>query len=173
MEKLLDVFADVGLRTTVIYLLMIAGIIILGKNELSQLSIIDLVFILLISNSVQNAMVGDNVSLEGGIISGGVLFFWNYLLKRLKFRFAFLNRIIQGEPIMLVFDGKIQQKNMRKARITEADLLTVVREHGFKQLSDIEMVVLETDGNISVISQADKGEIVHLKKKKVPLRIKK
>jgi len=170
MENL-EVLADVGFRTSVIYFLMIAGIIILGKNELSQLSIIDLVFILLISNSVQNAMLGENVTLTGGIISGGVLFFWNYVLRALRFRFPRFNRLVQGQPLMLIFNGEIQNKNLQRARLTTDDLMTAIREHGFKELNDIEMVVLETDGNISVIGHS--AETQHLKKKKVPLKLKK
>lgn len=172
MENLLNVLADVGLRTTVIYLLMITGMIILGKKELSQLSIVDLVFILLISNSVQNSMVGDNTTLEGGLISGGVLFLWNYILKLLKFKFPKFSNIIQGHPVMLVYEGKIQHQNLNRVKFTEDELMTVIREHGLNGLAHVEIAVLETDGNVSVIATDQNAPLI-VRKKKVPPRLRK
>ncbi|MGV3598769.1 MAG: DUF421 domain-containing protein [Bacteroidota bacterium] len=166
MENLLNMLTDVGFRTTVIYLLLVVGMIILGKRELSQLSIIDLVFILLISNSVQNSMVGENTSLAGGIISGGVLFLLNYILKLLKFRFPMLNKLIQGEPVMLIYEGKLQKNNLDKVKMTEDELMTAIREHGLHGFYEVELAVFETDGNVSVIA-VDPNVPARVKKKKL------
>ena len=93
---------DVVLRTSVVYLLIVIGLLLLGKKELSQMSVTDLVFILLISNSVQNAMVGSNSSLTGGLIAALVLFVLNYIFRRLNYKFSFVRKVVEGEPVMLV-----------------------------------------------------------------------
>src|ERR1035437_9617706 len=106
-------------RAAVIYFFVIIAIRIFGKGELSQLSVVDLVFILLISNSVQNAMVGPSSSLMGGIIAAGTLFGLNYLMENLLFRSKRLSKFVQGEPLMLVYQGKIISAHLKKAKITE------------------------------------------------------
>ncbi len=87
--------SDIILRTVAVYLFLVAGILLLGKKEISQLSVTDLVFILLISNSVQNAMVGTDSSLQGGLISAGVLLVCNYLFKWLSYRYGFFRKVLQ------------------------------------------------------------------------------
>src|SRR2546425_11510852 len=103
------------IATAIIYIFLLAGILIFGKKELTQLSITDLVFILLISNAVQNAMVsGDLKSLEMGIIAAITLFALNYSLKILMFRSSFFSKLIEGEPIVLIRDGEIVEENIKK-----------------------------------------------------------
>lgn len=125
---------------------------IFGKNELSQLSIVDLVFILLISNSVQNAMVGDNSTLFGGLVAATSLFITNWLLRILLFKAKKINRFIQGSAIMLVYKGKIIQKHLEQAKISIEELEAAAREHGVSAIKDIDLAILEVDGNISVLS---------------------
>jgi uncharacterized membrane protein YcaP (DUF421 family) len=102
-----EAIIEVVIRSAIVYLFIILGIRIFGKKELSQLSVIDLVFILLISNAVQNAMVGQNVSLLGGVIAALTLFVLNYLLKNLFYRSKRINEWIQGDPLMLIYHGKV------------------------------------------------------------------
>ena len=172
MENLVDVIIDVALRTSVVYLFLIICIIIIGKTELSQLSIIDLVLVLLISNAVQNAMVGEHTSLSAGLVSAGVLFLLNYTLKLLKFRYKPINALLQGHPVMLIYEGRIQQANMARVKFTGDELLTAVREHGIMDISEVEMAVLETDGNISVITSSTHEGVHKLRKKKLPVKLK-
>jgi uncharacterized membrane protein YcaP (DUF421 family) len=124
-----------------------------GKKELSQLSVVDLVFILLISNAVQNAMVGSNTSLAGGIVAASTLFIINYVLKKLILRFKPIERLIEGEPIMLIYEGEIQQSNVEKAGFTIQELNAAVREHGVDTIENVNLAMLEVDGNISVLSE--------------------
>ncbi|NVO20620.1 MAG: DUF421 domain-containing protein [Bacteroidetes bacterium] len=135
-----------------VYVFMILAIRLFGKKELSQLSVIDLVFVLLISNSVQNAMVGNNTTLGGGLVAASSLFLVNFLFKQLLFRFPSLNKFIQGEPIMLVYKGKMKIDNMHRTRITHDELLEAIREHGVDSISDVDLAILEMDGNISILS---------------------
>jgi uncharacterized membrane protein YcaP (DUF421 family) len=90
-----------------VYLFIIIAIRLFGKKELAQLSVIDLVFILLISNAVQNAMVGADSSLMGGLIAAGSLFIVNHLFKLLMYKFPRFNQLVEGEAILLVYKGEL------------------------------------------------------------------
>ncbi len=148
MESILMVIV----RSAIIYLFIVFGIRIFGKKELSQLSVIDLVFILLISNSVQNAMVGDNTTLWGGIVAAFTLFSVNYLFKNIFFKSKKISELIQGSPLMLVYHGKVVEKHMKEAKLSRDELDAAIREHGVEDITDVDLAVLEVDGNISVLS---------------------
>lgn len=148
MEPLLFVVV----RSAIIYFFIIFAIRIFGKRELSQLSVVDLVFILLISNSVQNAMVGPSTSLMGGILAAGTLFVVNFILEEFLYKSKSFSKFIQGEPLLLIYEGKIIQDHLKKAKISNEELEATVREHGVKDFSDVNLAVLERDGNISVLS---------------------
>ena len=152
MDVLQNNYIRIIISSVAVYFFIILAIRLFGKKELAQLSVYDLVFILLISNAVQNAMVGPDSTLSGGLVAAGSLFVVNYLLKQLQFRFPGFGKAIQGEAVMLVFEGKILSSNLNKTEITEDELMEVVREHGVVSISDVDLAVLEVDGNISVIS---------------------
>lgn len=149
----METFFPVVVRSVIVYLFIVFAIRLFGKKELSQLSIVDLVFILLISNSVQNAMVGGNTSLLGGILAASSLFIANWVLKNLIFKSKRISEVIQGTPVMLVHNGKILRRYLVEAKISEGELEAAVREHGVKSIRDVDLAVLEVDGNISVLSQ--------------------
>ncbi|MES2617079.1 MAG: YetF domain-containing protein [Bacteroidota bacterium] len=155
---------DIIIRTAAVYFFLIISLLIFGKKELSQLSITDLVFILLISNSVQNAMVGTNSSLEGGLLAAGVLFALNLILRRLNYKFKFIRKITEGNPIILIYDGELQEKTLEKQQITHEEIMAAVREHGLKNISDVNLAMLEIDGNISVISYSDEKKTHFVRK---------
>lgn len=142
----------VALRSVVVYLFIVIAIRIFGKREITQLSVIDLVFILLISNSVQNAMIGPDTSLLGGIVAAAALFVINTVLGFLLFKSKTLSHLLQGEDVMLVYKGKLLEKHLKDAGITHDELDEAIREHGVAQLKDVNLAVLETDGNISILS---------------------
>lgn len=151
-------------KSTLIYLFIIGAIRFFGKKELAQLSVIDLVFILLISNSVQNAMVGSDTSLQGGLAAAIGLFIVNYILKQITFRSSFFSKAIQGESIMLIYEGKLLHEHCKRAFITPEEVEAAVREHGVKSIADVNLAVLEVDGNISVISDDFKHKSVRKRK---------
>ena len=140
------------IRSLVVYLFIVTAIRIFGKREISQLSVIDLVFILLISNAVQNAMVGENVSLLGGVVAAGTLFIANYVLGEIFFRSKKLSNLIQGEPLLLIYKGKVVMEHLKKAKISDDELEAAIREHGVEKVEEVDLAVLERDGNISVLS---------------------
>lgn len=140
------------IRSVVVYIFIIFALRLFGKKELTQLSIIDLVFILLISNSVQSAMVGNDSSLAGGLVAAGSLFAFNWVLKNLIYRSKSLGEFVQGTPLVLIYQGKIIQKHLNQAEIGVRELEAAVREHGVKETSEVDLAILEVDGNISVVS---------------------
>ena len=143
---------QIVIRTAVIYVFIVAAIRFFGKREIAQLSITDLVLILLIANSVQTAMVGVDVSLWGGITAAITLFAVNYIFGKLFYKSKTLTGIIQGRPVMLVYEGHIIDENLKKVQITNAELEAVVREHGVEHVANVNLAILEVDGNISVLS---------------------
>ena len=143
---------EIALRSTAIYLFIVFSIRFFGKKELSQLSVIDLVFVLLISNSVQNAMVGANTSLLGGVVAAGSLFIINWILKNILFKYTKLNTFLQGSPLMLIYQGKTIQRHLLEAKISKDEIEAAVREHGTKDIASVDIAVLEVDGSISIIS---------------------
>jgi len=151
--------------TFAVYLFIIIAIRIFGKKELAQLSVVDLVFILLISNAVQNAMVGPDSTLSGGLVAASTLFLVNYALKYLQYRFPKLGKVVQGDATMLVYQGKILESHMKKAKITDDELMEAVREHGVKSIKDVDLAIMEVDGSISVLS--DQYQKKSVKRRKV------
>lgn len=155
-----DEYFSIVLRSVVVYLFIVIAIRLFGKKEIAQLSVVDLVFILLISNSVQNAMVGPSTSLEGGLIAAASLFLVNLILKNVVYRSKKASELIQGHAIMLIYDGKILTQNLEKSKISNDELEAAVREHGVKGIPEVDLAVLEVDGNISVLSHDFKQRTV-------------
>jgi uncharacterized membrane protein YcaP (DUF421 family) len=148
----LESYARIMVSCAVIYLFIIIFLRIFGKKELAQLSIVDLVFILLLANAVQNSMVGSDSSLMGGLVAATTLFVANYIIKYLLFKFPKLGGLVQGHPVLLIYKGEMNLKNMAKVEITISEMEEAVREHGVARVSQVDLAVLEVDGNISILS---------------------
>ena len=135
---------EIALQATAVYFFIILAFRFFGKKELAQLSVVDLVFILLISNSVQNAMVGTDNTLLGGLAAATGLFSVNYLLKFLLRKFPSFSKAVQGEELLLIYKGKVQQKNMKESLLSKDELEAAVREHGVENIeaSTIESIPL-------------------------------
>jgi uncharacterized membrane protein YcaP (DUF421 family) len=146
---------DVALRTTIVYLALLVGIRLTGQRQLGQLSAFDLVLLLIIANAVQNAMVGPDTSLAGGLVAAAVLLFWHQVINRLRRSSRRFSKLLAGEGIMLINDGDILDQHLRRAGVTEDDLLQALREHGVAAVADVRLAVLEPDGSVSVIRHDD------------------
>jgi uncharacterized membrane protein YcaP (DUF421 family) len=155
---------SIALRSAVVYICIVLFIRIFGKKEISQLSVIDLVFILLISNSVQNAMVGDNTSLQGGLIAAVTLFAINMVLRMLIFKSKKIEKMIEGSPVLLIYEGKVMDEHLKAMKITKEELEATVREHGVLSIKEVNLAMLEVDGNISVLSENYKHKSVRKRK---------
>ncbi len=161
----MDLYINIILRSLAVYVFIILAIRLFGKKELSQLSITNLVLILLISNAVQNAMVGPDSSLSGGLVAALTLFLLNYLIKIVSFKSKLFSKVLEGEPVMLVYKGFIKHKNLQNQKITVEEIEAVAREHGVKNIKDAELIMLEIDGSISVISKELKNQTMHKRKR--------
>lgn len=161
---------DIALRSLSVYLFMLIGLRLFGKNQLSQLNAGDVILLLLISNAVQNAMVGPDTSLQGGIFAALVLFVANFLLKKWMFRNPAVRDFIEDDPIVLIKDGKVDQEALQRVEITMDELEESIREHGVEKLEDVRLSVLEVDGNISVVSVNPDSDTTHYTRHKKTFR---
>jgi len=159
-------YLDVILRSAAVYLFMVVALRIFGKKELSQLNTTDVILILLISNSVQNAMVGSNTSLWGGLAAATVLFAINFILKKLMYRFKGFGNFLQQKPQILIHDGNLDFKTLSELNITSEELKEAMREHGIEYFKDVKLAMLEIDGNISIISGDTSLKQTHYKRRK-------
>jgi len=142
-------------RTLTIYLFVLIGVRLTGKREVGQMTPFDLTLLLLLSNSVQNAMTGPDNSLVGGIVAALTLLVLNYVIAEgagLNRRFR---RFVQGQPSMLVHDGQLIASHMAREHVTSDELMGALREHGIASLQDVAIAVLEVDGSISILKYDD------------------
>jgi len=142
---------DVVLRTAAIYVVILVGLRLAGKREMGQMTVFDLVVLLLIANAVQNAMVGPDTSLLGGVLAAAVLLILNAIVARLRLRWPRLRRVIEGSPALLVLHGAVLPDHLRREGLDPETLEEALREHGVAKVADVEMAVLEIDGSISVV----------------------
>ncbi len=119
------------------------------------MSTFDLVLLLIIANAVQNAMVGPDTSLAGGLVAAGVLIGWHRMVDWWRLRSRGFARLLAGEGIMLIHNGAILHEHCVRAGITRDELLQALREHGVAQVEDVMLAVLEPDGAISVVRYDD------------------
>lgn len=145
-------YVIIALKSIAVYVFIVAAIRVFGKKEFAQLSVVDVVFILLISNSVQTAMVGDDTSLSGGLVAALALFAMNYIFKRISLGSQSISKVIDGEPVLLIYNGEVRPNSLKEASISLDQLKAVVREHGVEEISDVNLAIFEVDGNISVLS---------------------
>jgi uncharacterized membrane protein YcaP (DUF421 family) len=155
---------DIALRTTVIYALVLLGIRLTGKREVGQMTPFDLTLLLLLSNSVQNAMTGPDTSLLGGVVAATTLLALNYVLAQLSGSNRRFRRAVEGEPTLLVHNGEVITGHMAKEHVSKDELDRALREHGCESCRDVALAVLEVDGAISVLKYDDVQE--HVKPQK-------
>jgi uncharacterized membrane protein YcaP (DUF421 family) len=142
---------EIALRTAVVYLVLIVLLRLRGKAGVGQMSILDLVLVLVISNGVQNAMIGDNTTLYGGLVAATTLVVVDWIIQTTTSRSRKAQRLLEGEPALLVRDGHVLTKTMERQGVSNDDLRAALRAHGLERPADAHLVVLETSGAISVV----------------------
>jgi uncharacterized membrane protein YcaP (DUF421 family) len=145
------VLIGIALRTTVIYAVVLLGVRLSGKREVGQMTPFDLTLLLLISNSVQNAMTGPDTSLLGGVIAATTLLLLNYLIADLSGINRRFRKLVEGQPSLLIHDGQIITAHMAKEHVSADELERALREHGIASAHDVALAVLEVDGSISCL----------------------
>jgi uncharacterized membrane protein YcaP (DUF421 family) len=160
-------YLEIILRSTAVYFFMVIALRLFGKKELSQLNTADVILILLISNSVQNAMVGNNTSLYGGLAAATVLFTINFILKKLMYKYKKFGDFMQEKPEILIHNGNLDFKALSKLNISSDELKEAMREHGIEYFKDVKLAMLEIDGNISIISGDANLKQTHYKRRRI------
>lgn len=140
-------------KTAIIYLFLVLGLRFLGKRELGQMNIYDVVLIIVLANAVQNSMVGDDTSLVGGIIAATTLLILNRVFNFIMHRSRKVEHLMIGNPVLIVNGGKTVDAHMASEGVTREQLRAALREHGLTNESQAKMCVLEVDGSISVVPQ--------------------
>ncbi len=137
-------------RPVLVYLAIIVLLRIFGKRELAQLNPFDLVVLLSVSNTVQNAIIGDDNSITGGVLGALSLFGINYIVVRFLFRHKKLQEALGGSPTRLITNGELNRDGMRKELMTESDLLTVIHRQGFDEFEEVANCTIEAGGGFFI-----------------------
>ncbi len=137
------------LRPIIIYAVLVVGLRLAGKRELAQLNPFDLVVLLTLSNTVQNAIIGDDNTVTGGVIGAATLLVVNYLVVRFLYEHKQLDEVVEGEADVLIEGGQIKMDRLSKEVITLEELTTAAHKQGFTALSEVDRAILESGGTIS------------------------
>jgi uncharacterized membrane protein YcaP (DUF421 family) len=156
---------EIALRTAVVYLVVIVGIRLSGKREVGQMTPFDLALLLLLSNSVQNAMTGPDNSLNGGVVAAMTLLLLNYLVAELSGGNRRFRKFIQGSPTLLIHNGDLIPAHAAKEHVSMDEINRALREHGIEKVSDVSLAVLEVDGSISCLKYDDVADPHHHQKR--------
>ncbi len=146
------------LRTVIVYVALIVGLRLAGKRELAQLNPFDLVVLLTISNTVQNAIIGNDNSITGGLLGAGTLLVLNYLVVRFIYTNHNIETLIEGSEDILIDHGQLQEPVLKREIITLTELEIAAHKQGFSSLEEIERAVLEPEGGISFIGRHPEPE---------------
>src|SRR5229473_3575164 len=148
------------LRPIVIYAFLVISLRLSGKRELVQLNPFDLVVLLTLSNTVQNAIIGDDNTVLGGIIGATSLLATNFLVVRFLYGHRKLDQLVEGRADVLIESGKVRTQNLKKELITVSQLEAAARKQGFDSLSEVEQCVLEPGGTLTFLGKKPTGEDV-------------
>ena len=146
------------LRAVIVYFFLVVGLRLAGKRELAQLNPFDLVVLLTLSNTVQNAIIGDDNSVVGGIVGATTLLVVNYLVVRFLYSHERLDRLVEGDADVLMEDGKVRFDRLEKELITLPELASAAHKQGFASLDEVDRAVLEPGGTISFFGRKPSPE---------------
>ena len=145
--------AEKILRPIIVYAFLVVGLRLAGKRELAQLNPFDLVVLLTLSNTVQNAIIGEDNSVTGGLIGATALLGINHLVVRFLYKHEQLDRIVEGQPEVLIDNGRLREDQLARDLITLAELEAAAHRQGFASLDEVERAVLEPSGTLSFIGK--------------------
>ncbi len=149
--------AEKILRSVVVYLFLLLAFRFTGKRQVGQLTPFDLVVLLIISNVVQNAVIGSDNSLGGGLLGAVTILALNYAVTEVAYRSKHARRLLEAQPTLLIHNGRILQENLRRERVTVDELLAALRRNGVVEPAHVRFAILEENGAISVIPRVTSG----------------
>lgn len=142
---------EIFVRGSIMYLGLFLLLRLVLKREAGTVGITDMLVVVMIADAAQNGMAGDYMSITDGLFLVGTIVFWSFALDWLAYRSKFIRRFVSPPPLLLVRNGRIQHRNMRRELITEEDLMGILRQHGVEDVADVRQACMEGDGQISVI----------------------
>jgi uncharacterized membrane protein YcaP (DUF421 family) len=151
------------LRPVIVYFFLVLMLRLSGKRELVQLNPFDLVVLLTLSNTVQNAIIGDDNSVSGGVLGASSLLAVNYLTVRFLYKHKKLDEIVEGKADLLIEGGKLRPEHLKKELITKAQLEAAARKQGFGSLSEVDQCSLEPGGTLSFIGKKPDADVLRHK----------
>jgi uncharacterized membrane protein YcaP (DUF421 family) len=152
--------AEKILRPVAVYAFLVVSLRLAGKRELAQLNPFDLVVLLTISNTVQNAIIGDDNSVTGGVIGGATLLLLNHFVVRALYGHKKLDELLEGDSDVLIENGEINVKNLRRELITENELLSAAHKQGFDSLADVERAIIEPGGTLVCFAKKPPADMI-------------
>ncbi len=155
MWHLAQPWYDCCIRAACIYFFLLIVLRVTGKRQVGQLAPFDLILLLVLSNAVQNAMIGEDTSIPGGCITAATLIALNYFVGFLTYHSKFLEGLIEGRPIRLIHNGQVDKRNLYKVRMTIHELNAALRSEGVGCVEDVQFAILENTGKISVVEKKD------------------
>ncbi|HZL33938.1 MAG TPA: YetF domain-containing protein [Tepidisphaeraceae bacterium] len=166
-HNMFDLYADPNsvsiaekiLRPVIVYFFLLIGLRIAGKRELAQLNAFDLIVLLMLSNTIQNAIIGNDNSVVGGMIGAAALLGTNYLMVRTMHRYRKLDHLLEGHADILIRDGKILRDHLSRELITPGELVAAARKQGISSLHDVERCILEPTGTITFVQKRPTPEV--------------
>lgn len=144
---------EIIIRSTAVYVAVLVGVRVVGRERLGQRSSVDFVLILIVANAVQNAMIGSDTSLIGGLIAAATLFSVDRLLTLYVRGHGRARTLLEGSPVVIINHGQVIEANLRKEQLSLDDLTETLHEHGIETLGQVKMAVLEMDGSLSIVPE--------------------
>lgn len=144
-------------HTLGIYLFLIVGLRLLGRRQMGQLNVIDLVIVIVLGSAVETAMIAGDKSLSAGLVSAGTLLLANRLLTVVLWRSRRLRHLVMGGPVLLIHGGRLVEEHLQRVGLSEADVLEAIRERGYDRVDEVRFAILEPDGAINVVPMAAKA----------------
>ena len=146
------------LRPIIVYIFLVIGLRLAGKRELAQLNPFDLIVLLTLSNTVQNAIIGDDDSVTGGLVGAATLLALNYVVVRFLYRHERIERLVEGDSVTLVENGALQHPSCAREFITVEELESAARRQGLESLGAVKTAILEPGGTITFIPKTPTAE---------------
>lgn len=148
------------IRPVIVYIFLVIGLRLSGKRELAQLNPFDFVVLLTLSNTVQNAIIGNDNTLTGGLIGAATLLIMNYLVVRFLFSHSKIDELVEGKSDVLIENGEIKNENLKRELITQSELEAAAHKQGFDSLNDIDRAIIDPDGVISFMPKEPPKDVL-------------
>jgi uncharacterized membrane protein YcaP (DUF421 family) len=149
---------DIVIRAAVIFVILWLVLRVSGKRQVTQLSAFDLILLVTLGDLISQTVLQEDLSLTGGTLAVATFALLSILLSWLSWRFQRSRRVLEGEPTIIIKDGKVDDEVLRYERLPVDDVLEAAREHGIRDLADVDLMVLEQDGTFSVFTKERSGD---------------